>query len=203
MHILGVTFDSKLSFAIHINRNAIKISKTVGILSRVRHNKPMFCSIILYKRLVESRISYCSCVWGHTYPKHLNRLFVLQKRALKYITYSPKMAHSSPIFKDLNLLTIYQLISYSPLIYIYKSVNPKLGNICNKFFEFAPKSNLRSNNQFLLSLPLCKFIYTQNSLLYKGVKLWNIVPLDIRKSKTLSIFKRKCFGFIFSNDLTV
>ena len=59
---LGITFDSNLTWKSHINELCLKLSKTVGILSKVRHfvNKhilvmqagsyPKFCSM---KRLEE------------------------------------------------------------------------------------------------------------------------------------------------------
>ena len=64
---LGVTFDSQLSFVIHINE---KINKAYSILGIIRRNFTFLDAtsfLIIYKSLVRSHLEYANCVWSpHT-----------------------------------------------------------------------------------------------------------------------------------------
>ena len=53
-------------------------------------------------------------------------------------------------------------------------------------------SNLRSvaNKNFLIPKP--KLNLFKNSLSYSGAIIWNSIPLEIKKSKSLDIFVNKC-----------
>jgi hypothetical protein len=202
INLLGVVFDSKLSFEKHIRQTANKVSKTVAMLSRARHFVPKFCLIILYKCLIQSKLSYCNCVCEHTYDKHLKRLLKLQKKALRLITFSSYGTHSSPLFSELKLLKIEDLIHFKSCVFIYQSLNAKLGQICNNLFEYMPSSSRRSSCLSLLKAPLCKPSYAQNSLFYKEVNFWNCLPLEIRQLKTLRNFKTKLYDYLFKNYIS-
>ena len=49
---LGVTFDSNLTWKIHINEFYSKLSKTVGIFSKLRYNVNIDILIMLYYSLI-------------------------------------------------------------------------------------------------------------------------------------------------------
>ena len=66
----------------------------------------------LYHTLVYPYISYCSTVWTSTYSTNLNRIYLLQKRAVRAITKSDYLAHSAQLFSRLNVLDIYQVNSF-------------------------------------------------------------------------------------------
>ena len=57
-------------------------------------------------------MSYGLPVWGCANQELINKLFILQKKAIRAITFSDFRAHSSPIFKDLGILKIYDLFQY-------------------------------------------------------------------------------------------
>ena len=47
---------------------------------------------------------YCIEVWGSAANYYLNSLFLLQKKTIRIMTFSPNMAHTGPIFIDLAIL---------------------------------------------------------------------------------------------------
>ena len=49
---LGITFDSSLTWKSHINELCLKLSKTVGILSKVRHFVNKHILVMLYYSLI-------------------------------------------------------------------------------------------------------------------------------------------------------
>ena len=84
---LGIMIDSGLTWQAHIDHVSKKISRTIGLLYKIRYfvNKEML--IMLYYSLVFSHLNYGIEVWGSTYDIYLNRILILQKRALRIISY--------------------------------------------------------------------------------------------------------------------
>ena len=80
---LGVTIDSRLNFDDHINLLCGKISRSVGVLSKLRHVLPLKALQNLYYSLIYPHLLYGIIIWGNTYEMYLKRLTTLQNRAVK------------------------------------------------------------------------------------------------------------------------
>ena len=61
---LGVIIDSHLSWKDHITLITNKISKNLGIISRIKHCLPFHVLLNLYYTLIFPYLSYCNIVWG-------------------------------------------------------------------------------------------------------------------------------------------
>ena len=96
---LGVKLDESISWSKHIEDVCIKISRAIGVLSRLRHILPLNVLIKLYNTLILPYISYCTIVWGNCSNSLINKVFILQKRAIRVITSSPSRTSSKPLFK--------------------------------------------------------------------------------------------------------
>ena len=89
----------------------------------------------LYYTLIYSYLTYCATVWSSTYVTHLNRIFVLQKRAVRIIRNSDFHAHSEPLFFRLKILAIYNINSFYAAQFVfsyYHQFTPALffGSFC-------------------------------------------------------------------------
>ena len=82
---LGVLIDKNLSWKYHIDFIVLKISKTIGIISRLRHFIPTPILLNIYRSLIYPYISYGLLVWGQASKTNLNKILMLQKRALPLI----------------------------------------------------------------------------------------------------------------------
>ena len=76
---------------------ASKISKSVGVIrnSSFCLTKTALCT--LYCSLVYSYLQYCILVWGSTYPTHLRRIVLFQKRIIRIISKKGFDAHIDPL----------------------------------------------------------------------------------------------------------
>ena len=92
MKYLGVLIDSRLSWKHHINFISSKISKTIGIISKIRHFVPRHIVIKIYQSLIYPYISYGVCAWGQSVKTNLKELLVLQKRAIRLIHFTSNRA---------------------------------------------------------------------------------------------------------------
>ena len=99
-----------------------KISRSIGVLNRLKRFLPQYTLLLLYNSLVLPHLQYCILCWGFK----SSRLFKLQKRAMRYISNSKYNAHTSPIFKKLKLLKITDIYNLSLLKFYFKLKNNKL-----------------------------------------------------------------------------
>ena len=113
---LGITFDSNFTWKSHINELCLKLSKTVDILSKVRY----YVSKHIHYSLIYPFLTYGVHVWGLTFPTFLTQLFIIQKRALRIISFSEPKSHSEPLFKSLNLFKLNDVIESQILSFVYQ-----------------------------------------------------------------------------------
>ena len=105
-----------MSWDAHIQKVSNKISRTLGVLSRLKRYLPPHILRILYNSLVQPHLQYAILAWGF----NSNRLSKLQKRAVRIITNSKYNAHTEPLFKTLNLLKIDDIFRLNAIKFYYK-----------------------------------------------------------------------------------
>ena len=84
----NVFIDYKLSWKNHIGSVALKISKTIGLLSKLRHFVPTHTLINIYNSLIAPYLSYGLVAWGQASKNELDKLLILQKCALRFIFFA-------------------------------------------------------------------------------------------------------------------
>ena len=84
----GVIIDNNLSWKNHIDHVAIKISRTIGLICKLRHFLPRHILLTIYRSLVTPYLTYGLIAWGQACKSHLEKLLKLQKRALRFIYFS-------------------------------------------------------------------------------------------------------------------
>ena len=85
---LGVVIDSLLIWKPHISAVCSKLSKSIGIISRLRSVFPATVLRSIYCSLILPYISYCNIVWANGFPSNLRNLVYLQKKAIRVISNS-------------------------------------------------------------------------------------------------------------------
>ena len=83
---LGVYIDDHLTWKHHISYVCKQIAKSIGIIFRSRFFLSSTTKLTLYYTLIYPYIVYCNCAWSSTYVSNLNRIYYLQKRAVRAIT---------------------------------------------------------------------------------------------------------------------
>jgi len=99
---LGILIDCNLKWKHHL----LKISKTIGILARLRHLVPTETLLMIYRSLILPYLSYGICVWSRAAKSYIGKLLVLQKRALRLIYFAPSDAHAIPLFIQSKILPV-------------------------------------------------------------------------------------------------
>lgn len=116
---LGVLLHENLNWTSHINSLCLKLTKTVAMLNRARHTLPESSLIMLYNSFFLSHLNYCSLVWSFTTETNLYRLKLIQKSAIRTITFQKFRSHTTPIFKSLKILPLDSLFLYKIGVFMY------------------------------------------------------------------------------------
>jgi hypothetical protein len=103
---LGLILDSRLSWKFHIAELTKKLSRTIGILYKIRAYSPKPIMRSLYFAIFHSHLTFGLPVWGFANQGLLDKLSLLQKKALRIITFADYHAHTKPIMKETNILSL-------------------------------------------------------------------------------------------------
>ena len=106
---LGVLIDSHLSWKFHIDYVASKLSKIVGIIAHLRHFVPFNTLPSIYQSLMFPYLTFGLSAWGQAAQLHLNKLLLLQKRAICFMNFSKPRTHVVPLFISSKILPINML----------------------------------------------------------------------------------------------
>ena len=110
---LGVFVDSHLNWKHHISIVSKKISRSIGIMYRIRKYVDLHVLKSVYYSLIYSHIVYAIQVWGSANATELDKILILQKKAVRMMTYKDQYPQipgprnpSDPIFAELCILKV-------------------------------------------------------------------------------------------------
>ena len=198
---LGLYLDSHLSFKAHIQYLCKKVKRSIGILSKLRHYVTSNVLIQLYYSFIYPYLIYGIPVWGNTYASTLKPLFILQKRTIRLITFSKFDEHTSPLFKQLGILKLPDIVYLHNALFMYNFHCNSLPCAFNNFFLLA-KDRHNYNTRFAAKqsycIPKARTNYGKFSLRFIGPKIWNDIDPSF-KTKSKSVFKTKIISIILDN----
>ena len=191
-YLASVLIDSNLSWKSHIDKVIKTITPKIGILSRIRHYVPRSTLILLYNTLILPHLTYCIEIWGNTYTSHLEPILKLQKRIVRLITFSDFSAHSSSLFRQLNILDINNLCKLSTCTFVFDLKHNHYSHDITKFFQpllhdYPTRQVLAGN----LSTPKPNLTLTQNQITFSAAKHWNSLPHSIKQVTSRHVFKKQ------------
>ena len=131
---LGVVIDCLFNWKDHVSYISKKIKRSIGAISKVRHFVRLDILKSLYYALVYPYLTYRLVVWGNTHPSSLNPLFILQKKIVRLITFSHYKDHTNPLFINLKIVKLRDLVFLLSATFIYNFHNNNLPDFLNPFF---------------------------------------------------------------------
>ena len=199
---LGTTIDSTLSWDEHCKNVANKISRSNGMINRVKHLLPPSSLKLLYHSFIQSHLEYALPIWGGCSNQNRRQIVTIQKRAIRTITKSFITAHTEPRMKKLSLLKfddLYQLQS-NLLVHdcFYNKAPINVRNCMQRSRD--TRHSLRNQSQPLdLRVPNHKTRAGSNSFTVKGPILWNKIPHELRSDNQKQRFKKTIKNSILQN----
>lgn len=179
---LGITIDSHLRWDIQIQNIIHKIrhlSYKFKILKSFLNIKQLK---IIYYALVESILQYGIIAWGGVKKSYLMPLEILQKRIMKIMFNKITRFPSDELYHETKILDIRQIYSKIILVYLYKNKN----NLRHLDHSYCTR---RKHNE-LIKTDMAKKDIGRRYFIYQGQRLYNELPINIRDSKSIAIFKK-------------
>ena len=190
---LGIIIDNYLSWDNHIYDLSIKLSRTNGILAKLRHFVPKSTLISIYYAIFQSYMQYGCLVWSQTTAKNINKIRVLQKRCLRIINFANFNSHTINLFKDCKILKIDDIIKNEQISFAYQYKNDllplDLSNLLVKNLNNFNTRNMAKGGLVLTKINTLS--YGERSLRFAIPKQWNdfITKVDIDEINDLKMLK--------------
>jgi hypothetical protein len=201
--LLGIYFDEHLTFDKQNEILCAKLARANFFLRRVQkcilpnHLKD------LYFALFHSHLLYCINIYTCTSKKNIQRIHILQKKAIRIINSAKSNSHTDPFFKKCNILPFPNLIKYSNLklmhSLVYKYGPTTLINSVIKNEDRNTGHVLR--NQEIMYVPTVKTEIFKRFPLYILPSSWNAAGNLIFYSNPIT-FRIALFMNLLSSELS-
>ena len=206
MKDLGVTVDSALNWSTHIRNIIANANKMLYLVKRtVGYNAPITVKKQLFLSVVRSNLEYCSPIWSGTSKNNVTKLESVQRSATKYILGYNNCQNKN--YKErlgqLNLTPLSYRREIQDCVFFYKCLN-KINNLnISEKVQFTHNNSraTRSTVDMLqLCIPMCNTETCKKLYFKRIVCIWNCLPVNVRNSSSLSIFKA-CINDIYKSSL--
>ena len=192
MKDFGVTFESNMTFKIHISEKINKANQMLGILKRNFKNIDQFTFRTLYTGLVRSQLEYAHAVnWNPYKISLITDIEKVQRRATKLV--KDRLIH-------LGLPTLKYRRLRGDMIEVYKILNDQYDSAVCPTLTRNFDARTRGNS-LKLQLDHCKSNTRKFSFSVRVTKIWNSLPNTVVTASSLNGFKNRPDAFWKDEDV--
>ena len=199
--VLGIHLDSNLKWDIQIDNLCKKLSTKLTLLRRISKYLSLESKKLYYNAYMLPLMDFCSIVWSNCNKSLIMRVNKIQKATARWILKSRFDSPSAPLFKKLGWLTFENRRKLHVTVLVYKGLNKLVPSYITELINITNNSkyNLRSvkNKDIIYLKPKTNFL--KQSFSYSCIKTWNDLPVTIRESKSLTIFKKSMKEYLLIN----
>lgn len=188
--MLGIVFDYKLAWIPHLDMLCSKLRKSCYALNYMaKHCSPQVL-LTLYYANFHSHLRYGIVNWGTSVQA--NRVFILQKYAIRIIAGLDYRQSCRNAFKDLKILTVAGTYILEVCTYVYKNISLFLANQQDHGYDTRLRGFLVTNN--------FRTTFYQKSFYYTGCKFYNALNDEIKNSSNAHTFKSKLKEYLLQKN---
>ena len=188
VELLGIHIDNKLTFSQHVTNLCKKGNQKLHALARISKLLSQDKLKLIMKTFIESQFNYCPLIWmfhSRTLNTKINKL---HERALRIVYKDDNLTFQQLLEKD-NSVTIHEKNLQKLATEMYK-VKHNLSPLPVR--ELFPQlDNIHYlRNKGCWEMPKARTVnYGIETIRYRGPKVWDLLPSDIKESDSLSSFK--------------
>ena len=194
---LGLYLDKNLSFDYHINQLSKKLSKSNGILAKLRHFTSRQTLISVYYSIFYSHIIYGCPVWSLTNLNNINLISTLQKKCIRIINFSPINSHTNKLFFDNEILKLEHILKLQQMKLVFDFKHNKLPDDLSQLFKLNNNyfNTRNASNEGLYIHKILTTGFGIKSIKYSSSILWNTF---LKTNNIINTFKN---GYALSKYL--
>ena len=116
--VLGMYIDEKLDWHEQINYIKSKLRSGIYAMNKtsIKHKT------MLYYSLIYPYLDYGISLWGSTHTNYINKITILQKKAIRIISNAQYNDHTNPLFKKHEILKLSDIHNHKLGKYMYQLV---------------------------------------------------------------------------------
>ena len=197
---LGVYLDENITMKTHIKQKCRAAMANYYRIVNIRRYLTVDACKQFVHGLIISHIGYSNSLYYGLPKCDIQKLQRIQSIAAKMILRRRKYDSVTACLKELHWLPVALRIEFKILTVVWKCLNDQAPQYLIELLHIGSNvRSLRSSVQKQLVIPRdkCK-TFGDRSFSVSGPRLWNNIPMDIRSSTTLDIFKSKLKTFLFS-----
>ena len=154
-----MTLQSDLCLKTHSTSLEKKLTRSIGLLLKIRHKVLKFLLRTIYYSVFNSHLFYGCEVWGHNQNNVLvQRLQKLQEKAVCLINFEITPNVVGQLLKDSNILKLTDFIKYKYVLFIRKE-NIAIFNEVYTLFNQNHVYNIRGSTNQMLVVPQVQTIH--------------------------------------------
>ena len=176
-------------------------------LKRISNIRP-FITLEATKKLITalmfSKLDYCNSLLFGLSGHKIKKLQIIQNHAARLIFNKSKRESAQPLLKELHWLNVENRIKFKAAVLVFKCLEGSAPFYLSEMLHFyTPPRTLRSSSDFKrLIVPQTKSKSGERAFYYYGPFIWNSLPIFVRESKTLEVFKKNLKTHYFLRQLT-
>ena len=149
--------------------------------------------LMVYHAFIQSHINYAIVVWGLTTQTNLQKVKIVQNKALRIIASLPSLTNVDHLYSQFNIMHVYCLIHYKICYSTWLLIqNPSLiPSVKLKFISSSYKTRAEVN------LKLENFSFFNNfgrlHFLHVAYYAWNLLPLNLRCERNSNLFRNALY----------
>lgn len=195
---LGVVFDQTLSMSDHVRSVVKTVNFHLRNIYRIRRYITFDSCNHLVRSLILSRLDYANSLLYGISEMDRVKLQRLQNRAARLIYKCNRLHPSEPLRRELHWLPVDKRVIFKILLLTFKGMQDLTPAYLSQLHaHYKPGRNLRSSNANLLHVPRTYRSVGDHSFHVAGPCLWNSLPLYIRHSPSVNVFKKLLKTYLF------
>ena len=202
---LGMILDTKLDFQEHLKDKLSKISKTIGLLRKLQKilTRPPLPTI--YKSFIRPHLDYGDIIYDKVYNSSFHQnLEKIQYDSALAIAGAIRRTSKEKLDEELGLEFLEKRRWYRKFCYFYKIFNKQSSTY---LLNVIPLSSRSYFTRYVGNAPSFKVRHDffKSSFFRPTAIEWNKIDKNIRKSKSLNIFKKsilKLYGHLKTEFIT-
>ena len=193
---LGVILDENLSWEPHINYLSLKLRKANGALCKVRYYVPKKTLQSLYFSLFHCHLLYAPQLWVQLQNIHSNKIFILQKKALRIMNNPDRRAHTD-LFHDYKILKLFDYVKMENTLFLHKYFNHGLPQSLIENFKIEKRNDpysTRTSRYYTLIVPNVNTKnYGESSVMHHSIMSWHYFSYNLQNPdlQNITIFELK------------
>ena len=125
--LLGIWLDENLSYDDHVKKLCSKLTRALFFLRRSQNFLTDRALHSLYYAIFHSHLLYCPIIVSGTSTKNLNKISILQKKAIRIVAREKNLAHTRPLFSNLKILPHDLIVQQAKLQFMHLTLLQMFG----------------------------------------------------------------------------